>query len=122
MFGITFRAIATVLNDGSPFPTVFFTGNIVTDGTCTICSISQVDPQHIDYEGINSISTNFLLGLGDPNAIFNAGSITFNTATDTLAGEMDVADNIMFLGPNECPPGACTGPNQYSFLGGRRSG
>jgi hypothetical protein len=119
VFGITFRAIATVQFDGTPFPTIFFTGTIVTDGTCIICSISQEDPQHIDRDGINSISTNFVIGLGDPNASLNAGSITFNTATDTLAGEMDVFDNIMFLGPNECPPGACpTGPNQYNFIGG----
>jgi len=119
VFGITFHAIATILNDGSPFPTVFFTGTIVTDGTCTICSISQVDPQHIDRDGISSISTNFLTGLGDPNAIFDAGSITFDTATDTLTGEMDdgVGDTL-FLGANVCPPGACPpGPNNYNFIG-----
>jgi hypothetical protein len=83
LFDIKFNRIATFDNLGNPEPQQFFTGNIVTDGICTVCSIVQNDPNTI-IDGINSIE---IVGpggfaLGDPSFPNDYGSISLNVAMD----------------------------------------
>src|SRR5215471_3781075 len=85
-FDITFYATSTFTLTGDPFPQQLYTGSIVKDGICKICSIhtsfSTVEPH-----GIESLQLG-LFDVGD-----NAGSwsdFTFDVATLALDGSFSV--------------------------------
>jgi hypothetical protein len=126
---ITFNRVATIeLQNGMSFPQIFFTGVIVTDGTCTNCSIVQNSPQDIVRDGIDSISIplgpGIEWGLGGPLDGEFFGNVDLNVVTDTLTGSIATGDEFLVFGetllPANCPPeGPCpSGPGSYFFSGG----
>jgi len=125
LFDITFNRVATFDIFGNPHSQQFFTGTIVTDGICTICSIDQTPIFNIVSNGLKSIDINGTGGfaLGDPAFPNDFGNITLDVATLTLTGSIDDGglETLSFgLNPNICPPvGPCpSGPGTYFFNGG----
>jgi hypothetical protein len=132
-FNITLSAEATIREDGLLLPPYFTVGAIVTDGTCTVCSISQeettVVPSGIEeiVLPIGGFPSTIAWGLGPGNSMVDFSSdfgwAIFNTSTDTLRGSIGSgAEGVDFGGPpNICPPSgiACpSGPDAYFFNGG----
>ncbi len=126
-FDITFNPVATIkLIDGTSYPPIFSTGTIVTDGTCTNCSIDQVNDTDITHAGIDTIDvpgTVIHFGLGEPVLLPGQfGSVTLNVATDSLTGSIEVGTEFLAFGDATppCPPsGPCpSGPGTYFFSGG----
>jgi hypothetical protein len=135
IFNITFNRVVTFDGFGDLFPhQLFFSGTIVTDGRCKICSISQttqlvrngIESIDIDFNGIDFHGIPF--ALGDP--IFNVnpnfpdflGGVTFNVTTDVLTGSIvNEVEQYLSFGASQgiCPPeGPCpSGPGTYFFYG-----
>src|SRR5262249_49568121 len=119
-FNLTFNPILTFrLFDEIPVEHIFSAGRIVTDGTCTDCSISQFPD--IVRDGIEFVNANYFV-LGDPNefGVF-FGRAEFNTITGDLTGIIDTGGDVLiefgghpegFLCPHHIDP---TGTMEIPF-------
>jgi len=130
-FNITFSPLVNIREDGMLMSPLFSTGAVVTDGTCTVCSISQEDT-NVVHNGIEEVvapiggfTSIIAWGLGSDRRFDfsgNFGWATLNTSTDTLTGDIATGDEGLefCVSPNICPPAgyACpSGPNAYFFNG-----